>query len=423
MNVYLYDLVMALSRAVDLVSPVLSRHHADVAYIAYRIGEEMKLPHDRRNALFLAGALHDIGALSLQERLDLQSFEVGGHFQHEDNGYTLLSMFAPLSVIAGHIRYHHVPWEDGKGEAMDGNPVSLESHILHLADRVSVLMDGRDSRLGRAREIPLLIQERVRAVFRPEVVEAFSSLASREYFWLDIGSAAAYAGVGSQVKLASVQLDIEQTINLTKMFSQIIDYRSPFTATHSSGVAASAIALARLIGFSDHECLAMKVAGYLHDLGKLSVGSEILEKPGKLTDEEFMVVKAHTYHTYRILESIPGMEQVNEWAAFHHERLDGKGYPFHHGAGKLPLGSRVMAVADVFTALAEDRPYRKGMDGPQILKILDEAVVNNHLDHEVVLLLKKYYGEINGLRLAAQNAAAADYERFRAGQGKESVPN
>ncbi len=413
MNVYLYDLAMALSRSVDLVSTVLCRHHADCAYIAYRIAQEMNLPMERQNEVFLAGALHDIGALSLQERMDLLSFDTGGHFQHEDNGHTLLSMFQPLAPIAAPIKYHHVAWCNGRGEEFENAPVPLESHILHLADRVAVLLDPSHNSLAQSKAVTAKILEQAGEVFRPDVIDAFRSLAGKEFFWLDIGSAAAYGVVGSQVKQASIRLDIDEIINLTKMFSQIIDYRSPFTATHSSGVASTAIALARLSGFSDYECLSMKVAGYLHDLGKLAVGPDILEKPGKLDDKEFMVVRTHTYHTYRILESIPGMEQINEWGSYHHERLDGKGYPFHYAAGELPLGSRIMAVADVFTALAEDRPYRPGMQASEIVKTLDNATVNNHLDKDLVHLVKKYYDQINGLRLAAQNSAAADYERFR----------
>ncbi len=91
----------------------------------------------------------------------------------------------------------------------------------------------------------------------------------------------------------------------------------------------------------------MRAADYLHDVGKLTIPSRILDKPGKLTREEMEIMRGHTYHTFHILNNGGSMPQVAEWAAFHHERLDGTGYPFHHGGKNLTLGARIMAVADI----------------------------------------------------------------------------
>ena len=102
------------------------------------------------------------------------------------------------------------------------------------------------------------------------------------------------------------------------------------------------------------------MAGNFHDLGKLVIPNSILEKPGKLNDEEFALMKQHTYFTYSILTTIGGIQEIAEWAAFHHERLDGNGYPFHLNASKLSTGARIMAVADIVTTLAEDRPLPAG---------------------------------------------------------------
>jgi HD-GYP domain-containing protein (c-di-GMP phosphodiesterase class II) len=160
----------------------------------------------------------------------------------------------------------------------------------------------------------------------------------------------------------------------------------------------------------------MKVAGYLHDIGKLAVPPEILEKPAKLTKEEFMVIKSHTYYTYRVLEPIGQFEAANQWAAFHHEHLSGNGYPFHLKAQDLPLGSRIMAVADVFTALTEDRPYRRGMGPKETVSILNEDAVNSQLDHELVSVLRRHYDQIDGMRASAQRAASEEYVQYRDSQ-------
>ena len=191
----------------------------------------------------------------------------------------------------------------------------------------------------------------------------------------------------------------------------MIDFRSPFTATHSSGVAATASRIANFLGLTETEVELMEVAGNLHDLGKMVVPSSILNKPDKLTADEFAVMRQHTYFTYSVLSTIGGMRQIAEWAAFHHERLDGSGYPFHLDARKLDTGSRIIAVADIFTALAEDRPYRKGMGKSDIISVLRGLSCKSHLDKHVVGILESNYDEIIASTVYKQNEAREYYQR------------
>lgn len=121
-----------------------------------------------------------------------------------------------------------------------------------------------------------------------------------------------------------------------------------------------------------------------HDLGKLVVPNTILEKPSALTASEFAVIKQHPYHTFSILNSISGIQVIAEWAAFHHERLDGNGYPFHKKSHEINVISRIISVADIFTALIEDRPYRKGLDVKAIKKILIDGSDSGALDSRIV---------------------------------------
>lgn len=116
---------------------------------------------------------------------------------------------------------------------------------------------------------------------------------------------------------------------MSELYRDLIDFKSTFTATHSAGVSEAASVIARLFGFTEQEEEMMKVAVNLHGLGKLAVPNSILEKPGPLTKHEMAIMKYHTYWTYAVLKGVEGFHQVTEWAAFHHERLDGSGYPFH----------------------------------------------------------------------------------------------
>lgn len=401
----MFDLVMSLSSALDLISPVLSHHHQRVAYIAQSIAIEIDLPVEEHSDLLWAALLHDSGGLSLEERLRTLDFELENPRRHARIGCRLLEDFHPLAKAAVVVRHHHTRYEDMRD--------FLPAHILHLADRVSVLVDARQEVLGQAERICERIKSQSGTMFAPELVDVLHRLAEREEFWFDTVSPSIEGTLRRKSPALCVDLDLDDLLNLTTVFSRIIDFRSRFTATHSRGVAASAEALATYLGFSPQERRMMRIAGCLHDLGKLCVAKEILEKPAGLATDEFNVVRGHTFYTHRILEHIGGFDVINAWASFHHERMDGHGYPFHLGRDDLSPGSRSMAVADVFTALTEDRPYRKGMAKKKVLETLEQMAGHSALDAGVVSLLKDHYDEMNAIRIDAQASAAGEYERFR----------
>jgi HD-GYP domain-containing protein (c-di-GMP phosphodiesterase class II) len=150
----------------------------------------------------------------------------------------------------------------------------------------------------------------------------------------------------------------------------------------------------------------------LHDLGKLAIPTSVLEKPGALTPAEYALIRGHTYHTYRSLEAVRGLEEMAAWAAFHHERLDGTGYPFRLQAEDLCTEARLMAVADVYTAISEDRPYRKGMQRPAAGQLLRKMVTNGALDGSIVDCLCDNIAAVEEARIEAQTTAVARYEAF-----------
>jgi HD-GYP domain-containing protein (c-di-GMP phosphodiesterase class II) len=203
-----------------------------------------------------------------------------------------------------------------------------------------------------------------------------------------------------------------------QILSRIVDFRSSYTATHSGGVAVTASLLARRLLFEERECRLVRIAGHLHDLGKVAVPNAILEKPARLNASEFDVIRGHAYYTYQILSNIGGFEEITQWAAFHHERMDGRGYPFHYRGDALPLGSRILAVADVFTALTENRPYRQGVLRDGTIGILREFASNGSLDGRIVSVLVDEYEPINRDRAETQEAFAAEYSRRGEDRGR-----
>jgi putative nucleotidyltransferase with HDIG domain len=149
--------------------------------------------------------------------------------------------------------------------------------------------------------------------------------------------------------------------NICQAFAEVIDAKSPFTYRHSTGVAEAAMEIGTWFGMKPRDIKLLRRAALLHDLGKLSVPNMVLEKPGKLTDEEWKIVKMHPYYTLEILRRIPGFEALGEEAAAHHEKLDGSGYWRGLVGEQLSTFARILAVADIFDALRAKRPYRDSL--------------------------------------------------------------
>ncbi|MBT5028630.1 MAG: HD domain-containing protein [Nitrospinaceae bacterium] len=401
-SVSLFDMLSSLSAALDLIDFELIDHHNRVCYIATKLAMHLRFSTEEISDIYMAAVMHDIGAIGLTDRLKLVDFEVENAHFHGELGALLLSRFEPFQRFAPLVRFHHMPWKYGEGKKSLGVNVPYGSHILHLADRIAVLLDRRKQVFSQTSEINERIRKESGGMFVPAFVDAFQELSQQEAFWLDLISPSLDRVLQNISCLPRTSLSLDQLTGLSKFFALIIDTRSRFTATHSSGVASSAQGLAKAVGMNADDCAKIKIAGYLHDLGKLAVPDAILQKPGKPTKEEWLIIKAHPYYTHRILERVKGLEDITFWASNHHEELQGGGYPFAMTADNLSLGARTMAVADIFTALAEDRPYREGMEKAQIEKVFQNMVRDGKLDSQVVDALFGNYKKINDERVEAQ---------------------
>ncbi len=409
----LWDLIAPVAKTIDMMSAVVAEHHMRAAYFALRLGEALEFPLEERRDLVVAASLHDIGAFSLNERMDVLDFEETKPMQHALASHVLLKSFAPFAAVAPIARFHHVPWGNGEGAHADGEPVPRASHVLHLADRISVLVHERRGVLSRVDAIRERIERRSGEAFVPEHVEAFLHIAGRDALWLEATSDSIESILKRSLGFHRHDVDLDTLLDLAKLLCRVIDFRSEFTATHSSGVAAVAVSLGKQAGFSEEECQKIEIAAFLHDLGKMAIPSEIIEKQAKLTTEEWQTMRTHAYYTFHVLEPIEAFKDITPWGALHQERLNGTGYPFQYKAEDLPMGARVMAVADVFTGITEDRPYRKGMDKNAALDVLTEMAGRQELDGTLVRALAEHFDEANRARAVAQRDAMEAFHAFR----------
>ena len=402
-----FDFASGIAEAVDLVSPDLNNHHKQVAYIAYNIAKEMHMTDEEIQDIVLASILHDIGAFTCEDRYKVvyAKFNDSEFNQHQVMGYKLLKNFEPFQKAADLIRYHHAFYTG------PSDPTPMGCFIIHLADRVSVLLDKRREILEQVPEIMNKIYVN-QSKFPPETIDALYRIAEMEYFWIEACLLPNYNLLSEKMRFSKKNIDLDTLKSLAKVISQIIDFRSRFTSTHSCGVAAVAYELTKICGFSENECRLMEIAGYLHDIGKLAIANEILEKHGALNYEEFNEMRKHTYYTYIILSRIKGFEEIAICAAYHHERLDGKGYPFHVKGENFTKLARIIAVADIVTAITEDRPYRAGMNSDKALEILSDMVDNGGIDKDIVELVHENFPRINNARIKAQQAEQRVYNDF-----------
>jgi HD-GYP domain-containing protein (c-di-GMP phosphodiesterase class II) len=185
-------------------------------------------------------------------------------------------------------------------------------------------------------------------------------------------------------------------LNLAGFLTRIIDYKSVFTRRHSAQIASKAWLMGGYYGYDQGLRSQLYLAAALHDIGKLTTPVTILEKPGKLTDDEFYVIKDHVRMTYELLKDISGFEEVCAWASNHHEKLDGTGYPFGKKAEELDFNSRLVACIDIYQAVSEERPYHPGRDHENTMKILYNMADQGSLDSGIAGDMDKALAEYSG---------------------------
>lgn len=406
-----FDLLMCFSDSLDLISPLVSGHQIRVAYITLKLAKQCKLSKKQINNLVIAAAIHDIGATTVKERNEIinTNFESDGKHERVGAKYVEASIFKDVSEIIGH---HHQKWNNGLGKVVNGSEIPFECHLLHLADRIDTLIDKKSYVLNQRKSIVEEIVKKSGDWFMPELVSEFEKLATNESFWLYTVSNNVSDILKRESKLSKINLNIDELYEVTKWFSNIIDFRSRFTSVHSRGVSASAGAIATAMKLDKEFIKTLEISGFIHDLGKLAVSNTILEKNGKLDVEEFNIIKSHTFHTYNILSRIKSLETISKYGSYHHERLDGKGYPFHIKSRGMKLGSRILAIADTFTAIAEDRPYRLAMTKEEVTNLIASKGDNKCFDLNIVKIFLENYDMIDNKRRQAQEMAKIEYEEF-----------
>jgi putative two-component system response regulator len=182
---------------------------------------------------------------------------------------------------------------------------------------------------------------------------------------------------------------LEDVESILFALAQAIEQRDKATSGHCERLATLSMTLGIGLGLPQVQILALHRGGYLHDIGKISIPDAILFKPGKLTEEEWQVMRMHTVKGEQICSRTKTLEAVLPIIRSHHERWDGSGYPDGLRGEQIPLLARILQVADIFDALTSERPYKRALSGPEALNVLEKEARRGWRDPQVVNLLKR----------------------------------
>lgn len=401
MKLDLTDMFYALSFALDNIEAELlgldTGHCRRVTFLSILMAKELGIKdeelrdfagccllHDNALSEFIHEELITSKEISVPLSKIVESDEEFMYQHHSIIGERNIRLLPFRTDVKNIIRYHHET-ADGTGPMKKtAEQTDIRAQILHLADMVD--MTGRLTTMTseKFKEMQERVQRYSGTMFSKEAVDLFMKAVSFE----DIVHLQNKDEVRTyfQQELTTTAYDYsdEEIHHIAELFEKIVDYKSPFTEAHSKGVADKAEMMARFYGFDAEKTLRFFFAGALHDIGKLVVSNNILEKPDKLTDEEFSTMKDHASATYYVLSQIKDIPDIVEWAANHHEKLNGKGYPRKLSEKELSFEDQLMACIDIYQALTEKRPYKDGFTHEKTIAIMKDMVSKGELNEKIV---------------------------------------
>jgi putative nucleotidyltransferase with HDIG domain len=310
----------------------------------------------------------------------MMRFETEDVFDHSIYGYLFLKHMSPLSQWADIVLYHHFNYDQ---HTLFAGKHLMVADMIHLADRVDVMLQTK----GRWPELDELYKHQGRR-FAKRNIDLFLEVCAHHNLMQNLLNGfymTELADFG-----ADAEYPDETLLEFIRMIACSIDFRSETTVSHVTTTVTLSQEMGRLLRLDETEMNKIRLGAYLHDIGKISTPLEILEKPGSLTPEEMQVMRKHIDKTGEILRGRID-EDVLRIACRHHEKIDGSGYPARLAGEQLTLNERIVAVADVMSALAGVRSYKKSFSKETVIEILQQQKAAGKLCGRVIDTAVQFY--------------------------------
>jgi len=376
----------------------LFTHSLDVAKVCVVIADYLDVEYEK-NFYFLAGLFHDIGLfiqnlshdlikkhnfrceltesslytfdiLKLLEQIDKKSI----HSIISSKVMRFLNLNIP-DIYFNVIKNSH---KDLSKNSFESEKEKILTEILYVSDEISIFY-RRNIKKGLGITSKLIKEHLLKLNVSKDVMNGALSLLENILFMNLCFDQKIHVEFFDQ---NLIFLNEDNMINFSKLISFFIDHRSPYTRNHTTYVAELSKILGNELGSKEDSDI-LYMAGMYHDIGKIKTPLSILHKKGVLNSEEFFIMKNHIVETYKFFKRSPELDFFGKYSYAHHERLDGSGYPFGKKENELDMNHRIIALADVYSALIEDRPYRKALESKDALKIIENEVNMKKLDFVV----------------------------------------
>jgi putative two-component system response regulator len=293
-------------------------------------------------------------------------------------------------------------------EILSTEKIDLVILDLVMPDMSSLEFCRRIKSSQQTRLIPVLIITSVQGV---ENEIACITSGADEFLLRPLHPSVVRTRIRAMLRTKTITDRLEEAEAILFALAQAIEGRDKYTFGHCQRLALHAVSLGIALGLSKRELQALYRGGYLHDIGKVCVPDMILFRPGALSDQEWVLMRAHTVRGEEICRPLQSLAPVLPIIRSHHERWDGSGYPDGLRGDQIPLVARVLQIADIYDALTTARPYKPAFSAAQTLAILDEESKNGWRDPDLVSLFREMHEKIHvGLDRASAALQAADFE-------------
>lgn len=375
--------VMYIVRNVlDAVDNRLVAHGERVAYLVWKIMTfEGRLPKEIRIASELA-LMHDIGAFKTDEIDSMLTFDCASSWDHAIYGYVFLKYLSPLELYADCILYHHLPYEKLAGVSCSHPYITS---LIHLCDRIDVLSRSAE---GVTKE---KLESYPDKEFDERRIRSFFKLEASEQILKKLKDGT-YREENNR-HFQTFRFSEETKVKYLEMLAYSIDFNSEHMVLHTIMTVALSVEIARFMGLSGSDIEKIKYGSLLHDIGKVKIPMSILEKAGMLNEEEMKIMRDHVVYSEEILSDyLP--KDIFLIAVRHHEKLNGRGYPHGLYGADLNIPERIVAIADITSALLGKRSYKEKMSYDKTMRILHQMGDQGELDSDIINFLDAYQNVI-----------------------------